>query len=530
MKSHYSSYKKYEPTESFDSIIIGSGISGLSLGSILSKEGERVMVLEQHYVPGGMTHTFKRNEYEWDVGVHYVGDVEEGSFIKSAYDYVCETPIEWADMGEVYDCAYYGDDRFEFKKGTKSFLTYFKELFPQESDALDEYMDLLLTMGDYSIGYYAFKIGDAFENKDFANQLRDKYLVYASRTTKSVMDELFTSEKLKAVLTSQYGNIGLTPEHSSFAMHSSIANHYMNGGFYPVGGSNVFFEKIAPVITNSGGQILVRAVVSEIIVENGKAIGVIMNDGKKIFADKIISTVGIELTYKHLLNPSIKNEFNILEKIKDLTNSISYCCLYIGMKHTAEELEIPKSNFWIFPDNYNHDKNSDDFYSGKSDKRPIVYISFPGAKDPDFTNRFPNKCTIEIVVFEQYDKFKKWETTKWKHRGDEYNQYKEDITNELLEYLYKYLPQTKGKIDYAELSSPLTAKHFGAHSFGELYGINHTPERFGNDALQPTTPISNLYLSGHDIVTAGVAGGLISAVITASRIKNINFIDKIFWE
>ncbi len=529
MKNLFSSYKKFDHSKTFDTIIIGSGISGLSLGSILSKEGQKVLILEQHYVPGGMTHTFKRNDYEWDVGVHYVGEVGDDTFIKAAYDYVCETPIEWADMGNVYDCAYFGDDRFEFRKGTTEFVNYFAELFPDEKEALDDYVDLILSMGDYGIGYYAQKMGSAFESKDFAEKMRQKFLTYSSRTTIDVMNELFKNEKLKGILTAQFGNIGLTPSESSFAMHAGIVRHYMEGGFYPIGGSDVFFEKIAPVIIQTGGEILVRGVVTEIVLENGKAVGVKMNDGKTLFAKTIISTVGVELTYGKLLSKSVQQQFDLPAKTADLSNSISYCCLYLGLKHSASELNIPTSNFWIFPDEYNHDISKENYASGASKKFPVVYISFPGAKDPDFEKRYPNKCTIEIIVLEPYAKYTAWENTRWMKRGDDYNAMKETLSNELLDYLYHYLPQTKGKIDYVELSSPLTAKHFGGHSFGELYGINHDPKRYENDMLKPTTPIDGLYLAGQDVVTAGVAGGLISAVLCASCITNTNYIDKVFW-
>ena len=528
MNPLYSSYKNYKATKAFDVIIIGSGISGLAAGSILAKEGKRVLILEQHYTPGGMTHTFKRNDYEWDVGVHYVGEVGNNSLmIKKVYDYICETPIEWADMGEVYDCAYFGNERFEFRKGRKQFTEYFTKLFPEEKEGIEKYIELLIAMEKYGMGYYAEKVVPGFISKLIGKLMRRKYLTYALRTTKSVMDEVFSNDKLKAILTSQYGDMGLPPSQCSFAMHAGVTRHYLEGGFYPVGGSGVFFTKIAPVIKKHGGEILVRANVSEIGVENGKAIGVKMSDGKTIHAKTVISTVGADITYRKLVPITVQEQLGLAKKMEGPSPSISYCCLYIGLKHTAEELNIPKSNFWIFPDKYDHDANMNNYMSGKTKELPVVYISFPCAKDPDFQNRFPGKCTIEVITLVNYTKFKSWEDEKWRHRGDEYENLKETFSNELLEYVYKYLPQTKGKIDYHELSTPLSAKHFGAHPQGELYGINHDTKRFNSRMLKPQTPIKGLYLAGQDIVTAGVAGGLMSAVICISHVKKSNYVTKI---
>lgn len=114
------SYKQIKPEGSYDYIIIGSGLGGSALAAILSKEGKRCLVLERHYTPGGFTHTFKRRDYEWDVGVHYVGQVHrEGSFLNRAFSYITEDTLKWAEMDDVYDRMIFGDESFDFKKGTK---------------------------------------------------------------------------------------------------------------------------------------------------------------------------------------------------------------------------------------------------------------------------------------------------------------------------------------------------------------------------------------------------------------------------
>ena len=113
-------------------------------------------------------------------------------------------------------------------------------------------------------------------------------------------------------------------------------------------------------------------------------------------------------------------------------------------------------------------------------------------------------------------------------RGEEYDQLKEKITNRLLNHLYDQLPHLKGKIDCYELSSPLTTKNFVNYNKGELYGIDHTPARFSQKFLRPKTPIKGLYLTGQDIVSAGVGGALFSGLITATAITKVDFMKKIY--
>lgn len=155
---------------------------------------------------------------------------------------------------------------------------------------------------------------------------------------------------------------------------------------------------------------------------------------------------------------------------------------------------------------------------------PVVYISFPAAKDPTWEERYPGKSTIDIITVMPFDIFKEWENTRWMKRGESYEEMKEKFAQRLLNVLYEREPQVKGKVDHYELSSPVTTKHFMNYAYGELYGINHDPERYNQRFLQPKTPIKNFYLTGQDIVSAGVAGAMYAGFLTASTIEKKNLI------
>ena len=109
------SYKqKHQLQDQYDVILIGSGLGCLSAAAILSKEGKKCLVLERHYTAGGYTHIFKRKDYEWDVGIHYIGQMgKDSSFSKRLFDYITDKQLEWADMGEVYDRIVIGDQVYD---------------------------------------------------------------------------------------------------------------------------------------------------------------------------------------------------------------------------------------------------------------------------------------------------------------------------------------------------------------------------------------------------------------------------------
>jgi len=109
------SYKK-KPVlaEQYDTIIIGSGMGSLTSAAILAKEGQKVLVLERHYIAGGFTHVFKRKGFEWDVGIHYIGEVQrEDAIIKRLFDYISDDQLKWADMGAVYDKIIIGNKSYD---------------------------------------------------------------------------------------------------------------------------------------------------------------------------------------------------------------------------------------------------------------------------------------------------------------------------------------------------------------------------------------------------------------------------------
>ena len=153
------SYKrKYQLEEKYDTIVIGSGIGGLTVAALLAKDGEKVLVLERHYTAGGFTHVFTRKGYEWDVGIHYIGEVQRpNSAIKKIFDYVTNGKIEWADMGEVYDRIIIGNKTYDFVKGVDNFQKQLFEYFPGEKEAIKEYVEIIFLSNKSMVSFMAPK-------------------------------------------------------------------------------------------------------------------------------------------------------------------------------------------------------------------------------------------------------------------------------------------------------------------------------------------------------------------------------------
>jgi all-trans-retinol 13,14-reductase len=502
---------------SYDAVIIGSGIGGLTTAALLSDLGWKVCVLEQHYTAGGYTHSYNRNGYEWDVGVHYIGDVGARTRTRMMFDYLSGGELKWASMDDEYDRFFIGDRVFSAIAGKQQFRDNLVSRFPAEEKAIDTYMQLLAKA---SKGMSAFTMNKLL--KPWQRLLAWPYLKLKTpsllfRNTHEVLSELTQDKDLIAVLCGQWGDMGLPPKRSAFMVHAMIARHYMHGGYYPVGGSWRIAETIIPKIQKGGGEVFTYARVNRILLEGKKTSGVEMADGHRIDCGCVISSAGVSNTFSKLLARDVVSNAgydHLLERVKP---SMAHLGVYIGLKETAEQLGLPKTNFWIYPDN-DSDAAVERFTADPQAPFPVVYISFPSAKDPDYARRRPGTATIEIVAPAPFEWFKPWQDTTWGKRGDDYEDFKGRLGERLMQYLYQKLPQLEGKVDYYEVSTPLSTDYFCAYQHGELYGLDHDPVRLQQNWLGPRTRFEGLWLTGQDVLTCGVTGAMMAGLMTTSSI------------
>lgn len=501
----------------YDAVIIGSGISGLTCGALLSALGKKVLVLEQHYTAGGFTHSYSREGYEWDVGVHYIGDMGAPTMPRRLMDWLTRGQLKWAPMDAVFDRFFFGDQQHDVLTGKQEYRAALKQKFPQEHAAIDGYFARLARVGQDFQVYAASKFLPPAVARLATPVLKKTVSRDFFRTTGDVIGELTGNPDLQAALTGQWGDYGLPPSQSAFIMHALVARHYLHGGFYPVGGSWRMAETIIPRIQAAGGEVMTYAQVDEILTEGRRVRGVRMADGTEIACRTVISSAGVHNTFGRLLPEPLVRELGYAAALQKVTPSMGHLGAYIGLKKTAAELQLPRTNYWVYPST-DYDGDLQRFLHDRHAPFPVVYLSFPSAKDPDFARRHPGRATIEIVAPAPFEWFAAWQDQPWGKRGDDYEALKQALGERLMAVLYEKLPQLKGQVDYVEFSTPLSTQYFNAYRYGELYGLNHDPQRFQQDWLRPRTRIQGLWLTGQDILSCGVAGALSSGLVTALNV------------
>ncbi len=515
------SWHKTMPEGEWDTIVIGSGIGGMTAAAILAELGDRVLVLEQHYVPGGFTHAFRRkgsrNGWIWDVGVHAVGEVTTHSMPGRLLAHLTNDRLKWASLGEVYDDFAFPDGfRIGFPDTPEKFKANLLEAFPDEEAAIDGYLAKVREVAASMKGYYLARTLPRWTHTLTDLTLARKANRWLNLTCKEVLDGLTDNEQLKAVLASQWGYYGSTPSNASFAMQALVAKHFWYGGYYPVGGSPAIAEELLQSVADRGGWCRIRASVKQILVSNGKATGVELDDGEVIEAPRIISAAGVQSTVKRLL-PAPHKDASWAKSITELKPAPCHLCLYIGFHGDIRQAGASAANRWFY-DVWDSEAGNWDVKPGMEElpSAGVLYCSFPSLKDPDYDAGQTQRHTGEVVTFVPWEAFAKWQGTDWSERGEEYEQFKQQLHDSLLEQFLSKMPELRRFVAFSELSTPLSTDHFCRPMKGSIYGIEPTPKRFTNQYLRPASPIKNLYFAGSEVSTVGVIGAMMGGVLAAT--------------
>ena len=507
--------------EQYDAIIIGTGIGGLTCGSFLAQQkGKRVLMLERHFKVGGFTHTFvRKGKYEWDVGIHYIGDMQKGRQSRATFDYISRGGIKWNKMPDRYDCFMFPDFSFSAPSGKNQYIRALIEQFPTEQKAIEQYFaDIKASMAWFQ-RYMARQMmprGLSWTGNVLAGAGRSLALM----TTPDHLDTHLTDPRLKAILPAQWGDHGLPPEQSTFLIHSMIVSHYLYGAWFPAGGSKTIADNIIPVIESSGGKVLVNHTVSEIIIENGKATGVrvIHKKGKQtiqkeFYAEHIISNAGALITYTQLIPQDFPLGFR--DEVKNFPDSAAHVTAYLGLNDDPRKLGFQGENYWMYS-SLDHNESyarRNELIDGKVNG---VYLSFPSLKNPD-----AKAHTAEAISFCDAEPFREWQNQRWKRRGTDYEHLKQQIMDAMLDFVEARHPGFRNLIDYCELSTPLSTEHFTGFGNGAIYGIPAIRERYEVDWIGPRTPVKNLYLTGSDATSHGVVGAMMGGVVTAGLVLGL---------
>ncbi|MEM8643074.1 MAG: NAD(P)/FAD-dependent oxidoreductase [Cyanobacteria bacterium P01_G01_bin.54] len=508
----------------YDLILIGSGIGALTVASLMAQlRHKRVLILERHFVAGGYTHTFKRRGYQWDPGLHYVGAMNEGSQSRKLFDLITHQQVSWQRMVEPFEKFIYPGLTFDLYGDPQRFQADLIQRFPAEKRAIRRYFKDL-TKGMAALFLNAMAQNGSWFYKAMGAIAKLWHRIALNLTTQNYLDRHFRSSQLKALLASQWLDYGLPPEQSPFALHATIASHYLNGGFYPVGGPGKIAKGAQAAVEAKGGTVLVNREVTELLLAGDRVTGVRVRDRKtedieEYFAPVVVSNAGAYNTYCKLIPDCYPISFReSLRQFCQAHSPATNVSLYIGFSEDPRQLGFQGENHWIY-ETCDHQAVSQQEGHWLSDREPLqVYLSFPSLKDPD-----AKRYTGQAIAFANYADFAQWREQPWLHREESYQQLKDQIRDQILGLLERHYPGFTDLVDYCEVSTPLTNEHFTAHPKGAIYGLPLVAERLKPENQAWTkvkTPISGLYMTGADVYVLGIMGSVMGGLFTLGQLPD----------
>jgi phytoene dehydrogenase-like protein len=247
----------------WDDIVVGSGVGGMTCAAMLARFGHRVLVVEQHSIPGGFTHTFRRHDWRWNVGVHAVGEMGPHSVAGRLMEALTDGALRWARMPSIYDRVFFPDLEIGMADSEEELACELSRAFPRERvrTYLDATRRTLRALVPHQVGLIFPPRGASVATLMLDALARRDWM----RTTKDVLATLSNDERYKRVLTSQWGYYGLPPSRSSWTIHASVARHFFYGCFYPVGGAQSIARSLLGYVAARGGWTRVSAPVSQIV-------------------------------------------------------------------------------------------------------------------------------------------------------------------------------------------------------------------------------------------------------------------------
>ncbi|XP_056405295.1 all-trans-retinol 13,14-reductase-like [Hyla sarda] len=520
-----------------DALVIGSGVGGLSAASALAKAGKRVLVLEQHDQAGGSCHTFQEHGYEFDVGLHYVGQMHEGGMFRVIMDQLTDGQLQWIRLGNHYESIIIGHKVYKVYAGKCEYPDALKKQFPGEEEAIDKFVTLMKKVARHVPLVAMLKIMPQYlalllVKSGLLHRLSSVFHL-AESNHQDVVERLTSNTELQTMFS--YLFYGVPPNDSSFMINALLLHHYKRGAWYPRGGSSEIAFHMIPVIERAGGKVLVRAPVTRILLDNGIATGVAVQHKDKeicIHAPVVISDAGLFNTFEQLLPPAVRNTPEVECLLSNLQYGMGCFLVFVGIQGMSDELGLKSTNLWIYSEsdlNSMMEKFSSLDFEQVCKQLPLMFITFPSAKDPTYSQRHPGRSCMTLLTMAPYSWFQQWSGQKPRHRGDEYHSMKMKLAEHMVERAIKEFQQLQGKIEYIEAATPVSNEFYLRAPKGSMYGAEQNCSRYQCEIIsrmRSQTVVPGLYLTGQDVFSSGVAGAVHGGLLCASAVLNkILYID-----
>lgn len=484
-------------------VIIGGGIGGLFTGAFLAKNGYSVTVLEKNSIIGGGLQCFHRKGKSFETGMHIMGGFGEGGTLHRICSYL--GILHRLDIQHIPDSCmdevYYRDtdERYRLGGGREGFTESLCSYFPQESDNIRRYIDAIYRLS------HEVPLFRLLPEPDSSTVHSDEFFMPVDEFIASYVTDRRLRDLLAYLSPLYGGHKGETPAY----IHALINVLYINGSSRFIGGSQQLADALAEVITDGGGRVISGREVTAINVEKQMVTGVVTADGHTYTADRYISSVH-PLEMLRIVTPgTFLKAFR--NRMAEIPNSYSAFSLYIDLRpgclpyidHTC--YEINSHDIWN-----QHTTDPSDWPAG------FMYMTPPEPGQGEYASRMLVHCIMS------FNDVRRWQDTTPGHRTPEYEAWKQEKTERVLDRLERIFPGFRSMTNAVYASSPLTIRDYYHTPEGSIFGFRKNCNNLMLTQIPVYTRVKNLLLTGQSINLHGICGVPLTAINTAEAILGKN--------
>ncbi len=477
-------------------IIIGSGLGGLSCGVILARNGYDVTILEQHSQIGGCLQCFSRKGVKFETGMHFIGSAAPGQTLNKLMRYLNLGDLKLSQLDTTaYDIVSLSGEKFKFANGREAFIEQMAGYFPKEKDNLVMYYDIIERIAQAS-SLHSLRYA---ENDVVVNTF------YQTISINDVMDSLFNDELLKNVLVGNLPLYAAEKDKTPFSQHAFIMDFYNQSAYRVVGGSDHIASSLSERVKMYGGTVFTSSKVTKIVCDEHKAIGVEINNDNFLSADLVIADTHparvMEMLDTKLIRPAFRNRIN------GLKNTTAGFSLYLKFK----ESKVPylNSNYYSF---INGSPWGCEDYVSSSWPMGYLYMHFCNEVEPRFAS------SGVILSYMNMSDVEQWIGTTIGHRGEDYELFKKNKAEILVNQVEKEFPGFRDSIDSYFTATPLTYFDYTGTQDGSMYGVAKDITLGAACRVPHKTKVPNLLLTGQNINSHGMLGVLVGSIVTCSEL------------